>query len=221
MVGGMFAFYKPFLAKLGGIVVILFGLANLGVLKLRWLMADTRPQWQGQKKKGLAASGLMGVFFAAGWTPCLGTTLGAILTLAISQETSTQGLVLSAAYALGLGLPFLAIGLSMERAAAVVSRFRRSLAWVHKLSGVFLILIGIMMLTNQLFLISVWAQKNGFFLDLPLGTQAPTLLIAFFGGLISFLSPCVLPLLPAYVGYLSGHAFGSPAGQAVKLTSPG
>lgn len=208
LIGGIFAFYKPLLAKVGGVVIILFGLANLGVLRIPWMMYDTRPQWQGQDRKGFFASGLMGVFFAAGWTPCIGVTLGAILTMAVSQETSGMALVLSGAYALGLGVPFLVIGLSMDRAARLVARFRRSLRWIQKASGVFLILIGVMMLTNQIFLISIWAQRNGLFLDLPVGAAAaPTLVIALLAGLISFLSPCVLPLVPAYVGYLSGHAF--------------
>ncbi|HFE66896.1 MAG TPA: hypothetical protein ENJ93_06500 [Chloroflexi bacterium] len=75
-------------------------------------------------------------------------------------------------------------------------------------SGVFLILIGILLLTNQLALIAIWAQKNGLFLDLPLGAStAPTYIIAVLAGLLSFLSPCVLPLVPAYVGFLSGQAF--------------
>jgi cytochrome c-type biogenesis protein len=208
LVGDLFVFYKPVLAKVGGVAIILFGLSNLGVIKIPWLLYDTRPQWQGQQKKGYYASGLMGVFFAAGWSPCIGTTLGAILTLAISQETKGLALILSGAYALGLGIPFLLIGLSMDKASAAVARLKRSLRWMQKLSGVFLILIGLMMLTNQLLYISIWAQRNGLFLDLPLGAAAtPTLLIALFAGLISFLSPCVLPLVPAYIGYLSGHAF--------------
>jgi cytochrome c-type biogenesis protein len=210
LIGGLFVYYKPFLAKVGGAVIIIFGLANLGVLRFPWLMVDTRPQWRSNQKNGLFASGLMGIFFAAGWTPCIGTTLGAILTLGVSQDTSGLAMALSGAYALGLGLPFLAIGLSMDRAVMVVTRFRRSLRWIQKASGGFLILIGLMILTNQTFLISIWAQRNGLFLDLPFGSAAaPTMLLALIAGLLSFLSPCVLPLVPAYVGYLSGHAFRS------------
>jgi len=70
---------------------------------------------------------MMGVFFAAGWTPCVGTTLGAILTLGFSQETVLSGMVLSSGFALGLGLPFLVIGLAMDRAVDFVRRFRRHL----------------------------------------------------------------------------------------------
>jgi cytochrome c-type biogenesis protein len=209
LLGGLFVSYKVWIARIGGVVVILFGLTTLGMVKIPWLYYDTRPEWKGQSRKGLLASGAMGMFFAAGWTPCIGTTLGAILTLGFSQQGSGQAMLLSSGYALGLGVPFLLIGLSMERASQFIRRFQRHLRKVQIASGVFLILIGLMMLTNQLTLIAIWAQRNGLFLDLPLGTVAtPTYFIALLAGLISFLSPCVLPLVPAYIGYLSGHAFG-------------
>jgi cytochrome c-type biogenesis protein len=146
------------------------------------------------------------VFFAAGWTPCIGTTLGAILTLGFSQETVQAGMVLSSGYALGLGLPFLGIGLAMDSATGFLRRFRRHLGIIQNASGLFLILIGLMMLTGRITLLAIWAQRNGLFLDLPLGDAAvPTYLLAIMAGLLSFLSPCVLPLVPAYMGYLSGQ----------------
>lgn len=151
-------------------VVIAFGLATLDVLKLPWLYyADTRPQRSVRRRSGWVASALMGVFFAAGWTPCVGATLGAILTLGFSQETAGQAMVLSSGYALGLGLPFLAIGLAMDRASAFVRRFRRHLRTMEIISGVFLIGMGLLMVTNRLTVIAIWAQRNGLFLDLPLG----------------------------------------------------
>jgi len=139
----------------------------------------------------------------------VGTTLGAILTLGFSQETSGQAMLLSSGYALGLGLPFLAVGWSVNQALSLVRRFRRHLRLIQIASSLFLILIGLMMVTNQITRIAIWAQRNGLFLDLPLGVASvPTYLIALLAGLISFLSPCVLPLVPAYIGYLSGHALG-------------
>lgn len=209
--GRLFGQYKSLLGQIGGVVVVIFGLATLGVVKLPWLYyADTRPHVSVRRRGGWLASGLMGVFFAAGWTPCVGATLGAILTLGFSQETAEQAMVLSSGYALGLGLPFLVIGLAMDRASAFVRRFRRHLRTMEIVSGVFLIGMGLLLLTNRLTLIAIWAQRNGLFLDLPLGGAfVPTYAIAMLAGLISFLSPCVLPLVPAYVGYLSGHALGA------------
>jgi len=207
--GQLFSQYKSELGKIGGVMVIVFGLVNLGILKIPWLYYDTRPEWDAKRPVGFASSVLMGVFFAAGWTPCIGTTLGAILTLGFSQETSGQAMWLSSGYALGLGIPFLVIGLGIDRAAGFVRRFRRHIRKVQIASGLLLIVIGLMLLTNQMFMIAIWAQRNGLFLDVPLGGGgAPTYLVAVLAGLLSFLSPCVLPLVPAYVGYLSGRITG-------------
>lgn len=114
---------------------------------------------------------------------------------------------LSSGYALGLGIPFLIIGLGIGHAAQFVRRFRQHIRKVQIASGLLLIVIGLLLLTNQMTWIAIWAQRNGLYLDLPLGgASAPTYLVAMLAGLISFLSPCVLPLVPAYVGYLSGRA---------------
>jgi cytochrome c-type biogenesis protein len=210
LLGGLFIEYKDEIAKIGGLVVILLGFATMGVIKIPWFYYDTRPEWQGKRNNSYLSSGLMGVFFAAGWTPCIGATLGAILTLAFTQETSTQAMVLSGFYSLGLGLPFIVIGLGVEHAVKIVQKLNRYLRTIQIISGVFLILIGIMILTNQIFIIAIWAQRNGLFLDLPIGsTSAPSIFAAFAAGLLSFLSPCVLPLVPAYLGYMSGQAFGA------------
>jgi len=207
LLGGIFSAYKNEIAKIGGLVIILFGLATMGVVKIPWFYYDTRPEWQGKSNNSYISSGLMGVFFAAGWTPCIGATLGAILTLAFTQESSTQAMVLSGFYSIGLGLPFIVIGLGVNRAAKIVQKLNRYIRPIQIISGVLLIVIGIMILTNQIFLIAIWAQRNGLFLDLPLGTAtAPSIFAALVAGLLSFLSPCVLPLVPAYLGYMSGQA---------------
>lgn len=209
VLGQLFGRYKIILGQLGGAVVIVFGLATLGVVRIPWLYYDTRPQWSSERGNGLISSTLMGVFFAAGWTPCIGTTLGAILTLSFSADMVGQAMLLSSGYALGLGLPFLAIGLAMDHALAIVRRFRRYQRPLQIASGVFLMLIGLMLITGRMALIAIWAQRNGYYLDLPLGAAAvPSYLIAALAGLLSFLSPCVLPLVPAYIGYLSGQAVG-------------
>lgn len=204
--GQLFGQYKTVIGRVGGLVVIIFGLVTLGAIQIPWLLYDTRPEWNPNQRKGLLSSGIMGVFFAAGWSPCIGTTLGAILTLGFSQQTVGQAMVLSSGYALGLAIPFLLIGLAMERASTLVRRFQHYQRGFRIFSGIFLVIIGTMLLTNRMTLIAIWAQSNGLYLDIPLGGAAvPTYLIAILAGLISFLSPCVLPLVPAYVGYLSGR----------------
>lgn len=207
VIGRAFMEYKTLLAQIGGVVVIVFGLFNLGVFNVRWLNYDTRPVWDATRPAGLVSSVLIGVFFAAGWTPCIGTILGSILTLGFSQDTAGQAMFLSAGYALGLGIPFLLIGLGLDRAVYVLGHFKRHTRKVQIISGIFLIVIGILILTGQMIWIAIWAQQNGLWLDVPLGnTSTPTFFIAIIAGFFSFLSPCVLPLVPAYIGYLSGRS---------------
>lgn len=206
LLGSLFGQYKSILGRIGGIVVIAFGLVTLGLLRVPWLMADTRPQMARLGSKRWMNSSLLGIFFAAGWTPCVGTTLGAILTLGFSQQTSGQAMFLSSGYAIGLGLPFLLMALGLERALRLVRRLGRHVRTFQRISGVFLILIGLMMITDRITWIAIWAQRSGLYLDLPLGgASAPTYLAAVAAGALSFLSPCVLPLVPAYLGYLSGE----------------
>jgi cytochrome c-type biogenesis protein len=207
LLGQLFVDNKTLLSQIGGVIVILFGLHTLGVFNLGWLNRDTRPHWQAARG-GYAASALMGIVFAAGWTPCIGTTLGAILTLGLSQQTAGQAMLLASGYALGLGLPFIAISLVMDRAFALLRRLRRYTRTIQIMSGLLLTVMGVLLLTNQLFYLSIWAQRNGLFLDLQAGGVAtPNYLIAIVGGLFSFLSPCVLPLVPAYLSYLGGRTY--------------
>lgn len=211
LLGQVFGTYKSMISKIGGVIVILFGLSTLGMLKISWWAYVMRPEWSYNRQGGFLASGLMGMFFSAGWIPCIGTTLGAILTMGFNAQTSSQAIVLSSGYAIGIGIPFVVIGLGMDRATGFVYRFQRHLRKMQVVSGILLLTVGVMLLTDQLTLIAVWAQRNGFFLNLPFGTYAfPTYFIALFAGLLSFFSPCVLPLVPAYIGYLSGHAFKDP-----------
>ena len=131
---------------------------------------------------------MMGVLFAAGWTPCIGTTLGAILTLGLSQESSGQAMILSAGYALGLAITFLALGLGTEKVIAFLIPFRRHIRTIEIISGLLLILIGIIMLFNQTTMISLWALRNGLYFNLNFkNTSIPFLAVSVIAGLFSFL----------------------------------
>jgi len=204
--GQLFAEYKYALGRIGGVVVILFGLATLDVIRLPMFYADTRSQYAGPRGT-FGGSALMGIFFAAGWSPCIGATLGAILMLGLSQQTVGQAIWLASGYSLGLGIPFLAMALGLERASGWIKRLRPYQKYFKLASGLFIIAIGILLLTNTMSLIAIWAFKNGYYLDAFANyAAAPTYFTAILAGLLSFLSPCVLPLVPAYLGYLSGHA---------------
>lgn len=202
--GQLFGAYKRVIAQIGGVIVILFGLATLEVIRIPWFYADTRAQYSGQRGT-FGGSALMGIFFAAGWSPCIGATLGAILTMGLSQQTVGQAMWLASGYSLGLGIPFLAMALGLERASGWIKRMRPYQKYFKIASGVFIIAIGVLLLTNTMTLIAIWAFKNGLFIDFSTYTGAPSYFTAIIAGLLSFLSPCVLPLVPAYLGYLSGH----------------
>ncbi len=209
--GQLFGEYKFALGRIGGVIVILFGLATLDVIRIPWFYADTRVQYQG-KAGTFANSALMGIFFAAGWSPCIGATLGAILTLGMSQQTVGQAMWLTSGYSLGLGIPFLILALGLERATGWVVRMRRYQRAFQIVSGVFIIAIGLLLLTNAMSRIAIWAFQNNLYFDAALSySAAPSYLTAIIAGLLSFLSPCVLPLVPAYLGYLSGHTLRNNA----------
>lgn len=207
VVGQLFGTYKRFIAQVGGVIVILFGLATLDVIRLPWFYYDTRAEYTGQRGT-YGGSALMGIFFAAGWSPCIGATLGAILTMGLSQQTSGQAMWLASGYSLGLGIPFLIMALGLERASGWIKRMRPYQKYFRLASGIFIITIGVLLLTNTMNLIAIWAFRNGYFIEsFTTYAAAPTYITAIIAGLLSFISPCVLPLVPAYLGYLSGHTF--------------
>jgi cytochrome c-type biogenesis protein len=217
LLGSLFGQYKNVIGRVGGLVLIVFGLATMDIIRIPWFYMDTRPEFRG-KTGTYTGSVLMGLFFAAGWSPCIGATLGAILTLGFSQESVGQAMVLSSGYSLGLGIPFLLLALGMDRAVNWVRRLGKYLRTFQIVTGSLIIAIGLLLLTGSLTLLSSWAQRSGLYLDLPAtASGAPSYLTAIAAGALSFLSPCVLPLVPAYLGYLSGHVLAA-ARQEIQVT---
>ena len=212
---------RDWITRIGGLVVIIFGLHTLGIIKIPFLNYDTRKQHSGGTSFG--SSYLMGVFFTAGWTPCIGVTLGAIMTLGLAQEKAGTAMILAAAYALGLGLPFLVMGLLIERATNILRRLRKYIRTFEIITGVFLVILGIMLIAGEMTRFASWAANLAPAIDTSAVESSlltsgnvfadPTILIAFIGGLLSFLSPCVLPLVPAYLGYLGGRAVNQVADE--------
>src|ERR671920_378425 len=146
---GNVLFSTPWVRWIGGGVIILFGLQMMGVLKIGALYRDTR-KFSDEKPRGPLGSALLGVAFAAGWTPCIGPILGGIIGLAATSGGWKNGLILSAFYSAGLALPFLGVGLAMNWFLGFYSRFRRHLHKVEVASGVLLIVIGLMVASNSL-----------------------------------------------------------------------
>lgn len=138
---------KDVLAKIGGVIIILFGLVLLGVIKPQFLQKEHKLKLKGLKPSHMA-SFLFGAAFAVGWTPCVGAILGAILTLALTNPGIAFWMLFS--YALGLGLPFLAVGLFTSRAATLISKYQNAMKYVSMIAGAILILLGILVFTNNL-----------------------------------------------------------------------
>jgi cytochrome c-type biogenesis protein len=132
---------SPWVRVIGGLVIIAFGLQMIGWLKLKALYKDTR-MFSDEKPRGLLGSLLLGIAFAAGWTPCIGPILGGIIGLAATSGGWKSGLILSSFYAAGLAVPFLLTGLGINQFLSFYAKFRRHLHKVEVVSGVLLILIG-------------------------------------------------------------------------------
>src|SRR5215211_3012025 len=139
---------NPWVRIIGGIVIIAFGLQLIGLLKISALYKDTR-FFSDDKPRGILGSAALGIAFAAGWTPCIGPILGGIIGLAATSGGWRSGLVLSAFYSAGLAVPFLLTGLGINQFLSFYKNFRKHLHKVEVVSGVVLILVGILVMSGQ------------------------------------------------------------------------
>ena len=149
------------LAKIGGVIVVVFGLHMTGLLRIPFLEYDLRPQTKIQQRRGLLSSALLGVTFSAGWSPCIGPVLGMILTLAINEGSISQGLFLLTFYSAGLAIPFLAAALGIGWVTTILKRYGKAMHYIEIAMGVILIIVGVLLffgVFNQL-------AQFGFFVD--------------------------------------------------------
>ena len=173
---------------------------------------------------GYLSSSLMGISFAAGWVPCIGPILASILFLAGDSQTAWQGAGLLLVYSLGLGIPFLLTGLMFSSMSKWLRAVNRHAGIISIISGLFMLYVAwllwsdsLALLTTQFIALNEWVFQAEDWVSSFIGggdnligaSNVTAVLLAFSAGLISFLSPCVLPLVPAYIGYLSGTAVGA------------
>src|SRR5256714_5021085 len=144
---------NPWIRIVGGLVIIVFGLHLIGLLKIKYLYKDTR-QFSHEKPRGILGSLTLGIAFAAGWTPCIGPILGGIIGLAATSAGWKGGLLLSAFYSAGLSVPFLLTGLGINQFLSFYSKFRQHLHKVEVVSGIILILIGVLVMSNRVTILS-------------------------------------------------------------------
>jgi len=196
------------LGRIGGVVIILFGLYLLGFIKPGFLQKEHKFKVKKRFNSQFLTSFVFGAAFAVGWTPCVGAILGAILTLAVTQPGSAFFLLLS--YSLGLGIPFLLVGLFTNQAQGLIIKFGDKLKYINYVFGVIIIILGIFVFTNELSRLASFAFASRFLLWLNVsGVSAMSslnIIVAFFAGIVSFLSPCVLPLIPGFLSYLASTA---------------
>lgn len=141
----------------GGILIMVFGIHVTGLVPLKWLLGERRVSLK-NKPTGLLGSFLVGLAFAAGWTPCIGPILASILMIAATEEKVAQGIVLLLLYSIGLGIPFLLSSLALHRFISVFNRFKKHIRLFEIVTGLFLILVGLLIFTNWLSLLAGYAN---------------------------------------------------------------
>jgi cytochrome c-type biogenesis protein len=150
--------YQHIIRIAGGVLIIIFGLNLTGILKLGFLMKEKRLNIP-VKGAGYFGSFLVGVTFAAAWTPCAGPILGSILVLAGAKASVVSGAKLLSVYSLGIAIPFFATALAVNYFLEFFKRFNKIVSVINTISGVFLIIAGILLATNYIAVISGWLLR--------------------------------------------------------------
>ena len=161
LIGQLLYEYQDVIRKVGGVLIIIFGLYLLGVFKARFFMTEHRLLHFESRPVGYIGSFLIGTAFAAGWTPCVGPVLGAILAYASTTDSMKDGVVLLATYSIGLGLPFLLAALGVDRFLAYFKKIRAYLGGVSMVSGGVLVLVGVLLYVDSLTMITSFLDRNG------------------------------------------------------------
>ncbi len=163
-IGGLLYSIRDILAKIGGIVVIFFGLHLTGILRIPFLEYDVRAQSSLNKGRNYLSSFLMGIFFSAGWSPCVGPVLSAILTLAVNGGSIAEGVKLLSAYSAGLAIPFLLAALGIGWVTKILQRYGKAMHYIEIAMGIILIIVGGMLFFGVL----EQLNRFGLFVDLGL-----------------------------------------------------
>ncbi|MCK5611115.1 sulfite exporter TauE/SafE family protein [Candidatus Pacearchaeota archaeon] len=151
------------MSRIGGVVIIFFGLYLVGLIKPKFLQREHKLQVKTKFKSRYLTSFVFGAAFAAGWTPCVGAVLGGVLALAATQPGSAFALLL--AYAIGLGIPFLIMGLFAAQASSWIHKYSKYLKSVNIVFGFILIILGILIFTNNLARIANFEILNNLLLN--------------------------------------------------------
>ncbi|PWH18859.1 MAG: hypothetical protein DDG58_05930 [Ardenticatenia bacterium] len=245
LLGSFLYAQRGWIGAVGGCLLILFGLHMTGALRVAarlsasrdwlrplgaalvafnraldaWILSERRLRSSGGSSPGYLRSFIVGVTFAAGWTPCIGPLLGLVLTLAAIQPGEAMPLLL--AYSAGLAMPFLVSAAVLGAAVRWLKQLNRHAHAVEIVSGALLITFGVMLVQGSFAMLNAllsgtpeWIAEFEAILARDMSTV--TLPMAGLAGLLSFLSPCILPLVPVYLSYLSGTAVGGAPVASVR-----
>ena len=152
--GGVLLEYQEPIQRVLGVVIIVMGIGFMGAFP--WLQREVR--WHVSPNLGIWTAPVLGVLFGVGWTPCIGPTLAAVQALVFTEGSALRGALLSLAYCIGLGVPFLVIALAFRRMAGAVKWLRQHSLWVLRFGGATLILIGVLLVTGFWNDVSVWMR---------------------------------------------------------------
>lgn len=155
--GSLLSANKELLGRIGGALIILLGLAFMGVLRVPFLYREAR--WHPTPKAGFWGSVVLGGAFAFGWSPCIGLTMGTALTMAAGLDPG-RGALLLGIYSLGLGLPFILAGVGISRLTGAVRWLRRHTRGLNVASGLILVVVGALFVTNSMYQLSIWMQRS-------------------------------------------------------------
>jgi cytochrome c-type biogenesis protein len=156
--GGLLNYHRVWLERVGGALIVVFGLYLLGAFQWTVLARERRVQLQ-NKPVGYLGSAVVGLAFGAGWSPCIGPILGAVLTYTSATATVGQGIGLLLAYSLGLGIPFLIAALAVDRFLGWFQRYRRFIPLVNRIAGIVLVIVGVLLATGYFSLLATWLQQ--------------------------------------------------------------
>ncbi|MBI1911656.1 MAG: sulfite exporter TauE/SafE family protein [Deltaproteobacteria bacterium] len=152
--GSLFMEYQDIIRKIGGLAIILLGIHIIGIINFKILQRDKRLHFFREKPSGLLGSFLVGIGFAAGWTPCIGPILSAIFAVAATSDTPWSGMMLFVAYSVGLAIPFLLTSLGINTFLKHFNKLKRHMRVVSIVTGVFLVATGVLIFTNSLGIIA-------------------------------------------------------------------
>ncbi len=196
-IGGILYDLRTWLTYIGGVVIIIFGIHLTGIYRIKFLEYDLRPQSTPDRNRGYIASFLMGIFFSAGWSPCVGPILGAILTISFSGGSIAEGALLLTAYSAGLAIPFLIASVQIDLISSGIRRYGKVAHYIEKATGILLIFVGILLFTGRFERMASLGSFFGTFDELEMGRLI----------LIIFISLVFLGLIPAYIASRKGRKF--------------